>query len=117
MFKLNKKQNKEEASSDMPSLSRKEALILEMLIDSKGELFGLEMVEASNGALKRGTIYVTLQRMIEKGFVESRPEPRPAPEVGIARRLYKITGLGERALDANQLAHANFTLDQNMLGV
>jgi predicted transcriptional regulator len=84
------------------SLSRKEDLILQMMIDKCGELFGLEMVNASNGKLKRGTIYVTLQRMEEKGLIESRREARPEGQIGIPRRLYKITGHGERVLAARE---------------
>ncbi|HEX8367618.1 MAG TPA: hypothetical protein VF604_03545, partial [Pyrinomonadaceae bacterium] len=72
-------------NNEFPKLSRKEFLILEMLI-GKGEMFGLEMVEASEGNLKRGTIYVTLQRMGDKGYIESREEARSMPEIGIPRR-------------------------------
>lgn len=82
------------------SLSQKEALILAFLINSGSNLFGLEMVESSNGELKRGTIYVTLQRMQEKGLIDSRPEPRPTPEIGIPRRLYWPTGIGQRSFAA-----------------
>ena len=89
-----------EQSKEFPKLSRKELLILELLI-SRGEMFGLEMVEASEGNLKRGTIYVTLQRMGDKAYVESREEPRIVPEIGIARRKYSATGLGEKVYRAN----------------
>ncbi|HEX9930333.1 MAG TPA: helix-turn-helix transcriptional regulator [Pyrinomonadaceae bacterium] len=89
--------------TNFPKLSHKEFVILEMLI-GKGEMYGLEMVEASEGELKRGTIYVTLQRMAEKGFVESREEARPQPEIGIPRRVYKATGLGERMFRAQEMA-------------
>jgi PadR family transcriptional regulator, regulatory protein PadR len=90
---------------DLPSLSKKEQLILGLLLgDGVRERFGLEMVEASGGKLKRGTIYVTLQRMEEKGFIESRQEERTAPEIGIPRRLYKATGHGQRVFNAYQLA-------------
>lgn len=65
-----------------------ERLILELLAGK--EMYGLEMVAASGGRIKRGTIYVTLQRMTAKGLVESRKKPRPAPEVGIPRRLYRV---------------------------
>jgi PadR family transcriptional regulator, regulatory protein PadR len=108
---LKAKQKKDEndtPDAGLPSVSRKEFLILEMLIRSKQELYGLEMVEASNGNLKRGTIYVTLQRMQEKGFVDSRPEPRTAPEIGIPRRLYKVTGHGQRIYHAYEAARAVF---------
>jgi DNA-binding PadR family transcriptional regulator len=42
--------------------------------------------------------------MAEKGLVESREEPRPEGEIGIARRIYKATGLGNRVFKAQQLA-------------
>jgi len=99
-----------DAPTDFPSLSRKEALILEMLVSSGRELFGLEMVEDSNGELKRGTIYVTLQRMQEKGFIDSKQEPRPEPEIGIARRMYAPTGYGRRVYAAYQAACSVLTL-------
>jgi PadR family transcriptional regulator PadR len=95
-----------DTAPDIPSLSRKEALILEMLAGGGRELYGLEMVNASNGELKRGTVYVTLQRMAEKGLIDSRQEARTAPEIGIARRLYSITGYGQRVLSAYQAAHS-----------
>ncbi len=98
---MNDKQN------EFPKLSRKEMLTLEMLI-GKGEMFGLEMVEASEGELKRGTIYVTLGRMSDKGYIESREEPRTMPEIGIPRRKYRMTGLGERVYQTNVKAHEFF---------
>lgn len=88
------------AENEFPKLSRKEFKVLELLI-AKGEMFGLEMVEASEGELKRGTIYVTLQRMGDKGYIESREEPRQLPEVGIPRRKYWSTGLGEKVFQTN----------------
>ena len=50
------------------SLSRKQSFILRYLIDN-GESPGLEMVKASDGLLKRGTVYVTLGRMVDKGWL------------------------------------------------
>lgn len=61
------------------------------LLTSRGPCYGLELVEASRGKLKRGGIYVTLGRMEEKGLVRSE-----AADGG--RRVYRPTGLGERAL-------------------
>jgi len=95
--------SEDKRKTNFPKLSHKEFVILEMLI-GKGEMYGLEMVEASKGELKRGTIYVTLQRMAEKGFVESREEARTQPEIGIPRRVYKSTGLGERMFRAQEMA-------------
>ena len=95
---------------EFPRLSQKELLVLELLL-SKDEMFGLEMVEASEGGLKRGTIYVTLQRMADKGYVESREEPRTMPEIGIPRRKYFATGLGQRVYRANVKALEFFNTD------
>ena len=102
--------------NEFPKLSRKEMLTLEMLI-SKGEMFGLEMVEASEGELKCGTIYVTLQRMSDKGYIESREEPRTMPEIGIPRRKYRATGLGERVYQTNLKAQEFFNSELAWGGV
>jgi PadR family transcriptional regulator, regulatory protein PadR len=81
-------------------LSGKERLILKMLIEHRRELYGLEMVEQSGGDLARGTVYVTLARMEDKGFVTSRREESATAPGAIPRRLYRISGLGERTLAA-----------------
>lgn len=106
-----RKKENDSSAPGFPSLSRKEALILEMLVNGGRELYGLEMVEASKGELKRGTIYVTLQRMQEKGFIDSKQEPRTAPEVGIARRLYSPTGYGERVFAAYEIARSVLAIE------
>jgi DNA-binding PadR family transcriptional regulator len=76
-------------------LPRSESAILTLLA-ARGACYGLELVDASRGLLKRGGIYVTLGRMEEKGLVTSKPG-----EGG--RRLYRPTALGERALVAAQI--------------
>lgn len=84
------------------NISKTEAEVLHLLVTASGsELYGLEMVKNSEGKLKRGSIYVILGRLEDKGFVESRKEvldesaPPAAP-----RRLYKATGTGQRILQA-----------------
>jgi DNA-binding PadR family transcriptional regulator len=52
--------------------------------------------------LKRGTIYVTLARMEDKGFVESRREDVNAAPSSIPRRLYKPTGRGVQVFRAHE---------------
>ena len=84
------------------SLSAKEALILKMLISNPKERYGLDLVEASEGQLKRGTIYVTLSRMEDKGFVESRREDTHAAKSSIPRRLYTPTGRGVQVFRAHE---------------
>lgn len=93
--------------SILPRLPARERLILELLVEH-GELFGLQLVEQSNRRLKRGTVYVTLGRMQEKGYLASRQEVLPPGAIGLPRRLYRPTGLGLRILDAWQLAERMF---------
>ena len=90
---------------DIPRLSRKEAIVLELLV-SRGELYGLELVAESEGHLKRGTVYVTLGRMEDKGYVEGRQTPAPMGAGGLPRRRYRATALGSRALEALERAAA-----------
>jgi DNA-binding PadR family transcriptional regulator len=85
--------------SQLPTLPPKEALILELLLQHK-EMYGLEMVTASRKRLKRGTVYVTLGRMEEKGFILSRLEPPPSDAGGLPRRVYEATPFGRRVLAA-----------------
>jgi PadR family transcriptional regulator, regulatory protein PadR len=93
-------------NGDPPRLSATERAILELL-SSSPELFGLQLVEQSRGALKRGTVYVTLGRMQDKGYVESRTEPLPTGGIGLPRRLYRPTAYGIRVLDSwKAAAHA-----------
>lgn len=82
-----------------PQLSAKEALILSLM--RSGEMYGLELVGASDGALKRGTVYVTLGRMEGKGFITSRVEDSTPPGGGLPRRLYKATPLGRQLLSVS----------------
>jgi DNA-binding PadR family transcriptional regulator len=77
----------------LPTLSAKEGLILDLLGRSK-EMYGLELVMAAEGELKRGTVYVTLARMEEKGFVSSQLEEAAPPFGGLPRRLYTATPFG-----------------------
>ncbi len=82
-----------------PTLPPKERLILELLV-AAGPMYGLQLVEQSNGELKRGTVYVTLGRMEAKRYVESEQESLPPGAIGLPRRLYRPTALGERMLRA-----------------
>src|SRR5438067_3034537 len=76
-----------------PLLSSKEFLILDLLVRDE-EMYGLQLVAASRRRLKRGTVYVTLGRMEEKGYITSRLEDPPAEAGGMPRRLYQPTALG-----------------------
>lgn len=79
-------------------MSPTESLVMELLRGS--ECYGLELVDASGGTLKRGSVYVILARMEEKGFIESRQEERQPGASGLPRRLYRATSYGSKVHDA-----------------
>jgi len=81
----------------LPRVSPTEQIILALLSREK-ELFGLQIVDQSRGTVKRGTVYVTLGRMHDKGFVDSRTEPRAPGAIGLPRRLYRLTPYGVAVL-------------------
>ncbi len=85
-----------------PTLSQKERLILELLV-GHGPLYGLQIVTLSEGRVKRGTVYVTLGRMEEKGYLESEPDPAASDTLVLPRRIYRPTGFGLRVLAAWQI--------------
>jgi PadR family transcriptional regulator, regulatory protein PadR len=84
-------------SGRVPTLSGKEHVILELLGRSR-EMYGLELVTESAGALKRGTVYVTLGRMEQKGYITSRAEEESPARGGLPRRLYRSTPYGRELL-------------------
>lgn len=82
----------------LPSMSRTESLVMALLGD--GERYGLELVDSSQGALKRGSVYVILARMEGKGFVDSWQEERSPGASGLPRRLYRATPYGLKVHEA-----------------
>lgn len=96
--------------NDLPHLSPTETQILKMLTQQPRAMYGLELVKVSGGRLKRGTIYVTLGRMEDKGYIESRKEdPWPGTR-GMPRRMYRLTGYGQRVLAAWEAAAERFAM-------
>ena len=81
------------------TVSPKELLVLELLVRGK-ERYGLQLVAASRGRLKRGTVYVTLGRMEDKGYITSKLDDPPSGAGGLPRRIYEPTPLGRRMLSA-----------------
>jgi DNA-binding PadR family transcriptional regulator len=89
----------------MDSFNKTEHIAMEILTSSISKKFyGLELVELSNGTLKRGSVYITLSRLEDRGFLESENEA--APKGTIPRRVYKVTGAGQRAYTAWQMGQA-----------
>ena len=69
---------------------QRRAFILQTLA-TRGWLHGLDLVQASDGLLRRGTVYVDLSRLENAELVTSWVDP--ADESG-RRRVYAITDAG-----------------------
>jgi DNA-binding PadR family transcriptional regulator len=80
-----------------PRLSPKEREVVALLASEHTELYGLQIVDRSAGRISRGSVYVILGRLKERGMVESRVEP-DAKIPGLPRQLYRVTTLGKRTL-------------------
>jgi PadR family transcriptional regulator, regulatory protein PadR len=59
----------------------------------------VEIEERTQRAASRGAIYITLDRLEEKGFLRSHLADGTAERGGRQRRYYRITPAGERALE------------------
>ena len=86
--------------------SGKELVVLRLLRDAPSSgMYGLELVGQSDGSLGRASIYVILSRMEDKGLVKSRT-PQSDGHPGLPRPRYRITALGQRALQAADTAQS-----------
>lgn len=88
-------------------MSELEAVILDLL-SAHAPTYGLDLVALSSGRLKRGSVYVTLARMENKGLVTSQLEERRGE--GPPRRLFEPTALGLRSLVAARIVHGDLPL-------
>jgi DNA-binding PadR family transcriptional regulator len=79
------------------------------LLGTLGPSTGWALAAASNGRIKRGTVYVLLGRMVDKGFLESEVGDRPAGQSGPPRRIYRLTALARRVLEAEAQLTAMLT--------
>lgn len=68
------------------------------LLASYGPSYGLQLVERSAGRLKRGTIYVTLSRLEDRGLIVSHEEPGGLERGRLPRRVYRLTDAGRKCL-------------------
>jgi PadR family transcriptional regulator PadR len=80
----------------------REVTILALLLS--GERYGREIRNEYEGrtgeALPLGSLYVTLDRMEEKGYLRSRLGESTHPHGGNRRKYYRIAAEGHRALEA-----------------
>jgi DNA-binding PadR family transcriptional regulator len=85
------------------SLGQFEQLVLTAILTLRGDAYGVSIHErvkdlAAPKPVSLGAIYVTLDRLEDKGLVSSWLSD-PVPERGgRAKRCYKLEGLGERVL-------------------
>ncbi len=84
----------------VPTLSRSEALILNILLTRAAETSGRDLLDLGRGQIKKGSVYVQLGRMEDKGLVASRREDTASAPTVIPRRFYLVTELGRQALAA-----------------
>lgn len=85
-----------------PFATETELKVLALLEENVG-MYGLELVRQSGGKLKRGTVYVTLGRLEERGLVRSAVLRKPG-HPGLPRPVYSITKDGYRMLEAWKVA-------------
>ena len=92
--------------TDILRLGEVEHLVLLAVLRLEGEAYAVPIrdviLEETGIGLPRGSIYITLDRLEEKGFVESWFSEPEATRGGKARRLYHIRPAGVAALKAGQ---------------
>jgi DNA-binding PadR family transcriptional regulator len=89
---------KRHEARDWPT--RAEMEVMRMLQNETGGMYGLEIVEASKNTIKRGSVYVLVGRLEEKGFVKAQLPKADPTHPGLPRRIYKLTAEGMRVLAA-----------------
>ena len=93
---------------DVLRLGEVEHLVLLAVLKLNGEAYAVpirEVILDSTGVeLARGSIYITLDRLEAKGFVESWFGDPISEPGGKARRLFKATAQGIAALKATRRA-------------
>ncbi len=85
--------------------SKREAVILAILIngDKYGRQIRNEYEKRTSQILPLGSLYTTLMRMENIGFIKSRVGKPIADRGGNRPRYFSITGLGQRALDSFEI--------------
>ncbi len=87
----------------LDSVGQFEQLVLTAILSLREDAYGVTIHEkvaelAFPKPISLGAVYVTLDRLEDKGFVASRLSD-PTPERGgRAKRVYRLEALGERAL-------------------
>ena len=93
----------------MSDLSKQEEQILLAVWRLGDEAYGVPirqyLKEVTGKNISIGGIYVPLDRLVRKGFLEAeQSDPRPE-RGGMSRRYYRLTDGGVRALEAARSVH------------
>jgi DNA-binding PadR family transcriptional regulator len=75
-----------------------EMIVMRILQGAPTGAYGLEIVSDSAGAVKRGSVYVLLGRLEEKGFVRVLPGKKSRDLQAPTRPQYQLTAEGSRVL-------------------
>jgi DNA-binding PadR family transcriptional regulator len=89
-------------SEDFPPLAPSTFYVLASLISGPKHGYAIlkDVEERSDGEVRMaiGNFYVALKRLLEQGLIEREGEG--SEPMGERRKVYRITGLGEAAFDA-----------------
>lgn len=85
-----------------------EMLVMRILQSEPQGLYGLQVVDRSDGVVKRGSVYVLLGRLEEKGFVKMIRPKSDADHAGKPRPTYRLTGEGAKVLAAAESIGMSF---------
>ncbi len=85
-----------------------EMVVLKILQAKSRGAYGLEIVAASNDAVKRGSVYVLLGRLEEKGFIRALKTRTQLGYDGPPRPQYQLTAEGARVMSAAEAIGMSF---------
>jgi DNA-binding PadR family transcriptional regulator len=94
------------ARNEWPTPS--EMVVIKILQGKPHGAYGLEIVAASNDAVKRGSIYVLLGRLEEKGFVRVLKSKPQSGYEGPPRPQYQLTAEGAHVMAAAEAIGMRF---------
>jgi DNA-binding PadR family transcriptional regulator len=86
------------------SVGQFEQIILTAILSLRDEAYGVTIHEKAAGLAKPkkispGAVYVTLDRLEDKGLISSRLSDPTPKRGGRSKRYYRLEALGERALE------------------
>ena len=87
------------------SLGSFERLVMTAVVALEDDAYGLpvseKVNELDNKTANQGSVYVTLERLQEKGYLTSKFIDGPRERGGRQRRIFRLTSLGKTALLEN----------------